>query len=68
MEKLESIIAKIDLTSTGKLQRYIFGKPGTSPSGAVYLSKDTKLPCELTLSFLAGEKLHNQLKEVEDEE
>ena len=56
MEKLPTIIAKIDLTSTGTSQRWTIGKPGDSISGAVYLPKDVALPTEITIGFLAGLK------------
>jgi len=61
-EELPSIIAKIDLKTdfgTGaKLQRWTIGKPGDPVSGAIYLPKDVKLPCEITIGFLAGSKEH----------
>jgi hypothetical protein len=72
MKKLPAIIAKIDLKTdfgTGaKLQRWTIGKPGAAVSGAIYLPKDVKLPCEITIGFLAGSKEHEQMKEniVED--
>jgi len=57
MEKLKAILAKIDPTSTGTSQRWTIGKPGDAVSGAIYLPKDIKLPCEITIGFLGeGEK------------
>jgi len=57
MEKLKAILAKIDPTSTGTSQRWAIGKPGDAVSGAIYLPKDIKLPCEITIGFLGeGEK------------
>lgn len=57
MEKLKAILAKIDPTSTGTSQRWVIGKPGDAVSGAIYLPKDIKLPCEITIGFLGeGEK------------
>ena len=62
MEKLPTIIAKIDLTSTGTSQRWTIGKKGDDVSGALYLPKDVKLPCEITIGFLAGSVLHEKNK------
>ena len=68
MEKLKARLAKIDLTSTGTSQRWIVGKPGAPVSGALYLPKDVKLPCEITIGFLAGSREHEvNKKEVLDE-
>ncbi len=54
MEKLPAITAKIDKTSSGTSQRWTVGKPGDEVSGALYLPKGVKLPCEITISFLTG--------------
>ena len=62
MEKLKTIIAKIDLTSTGTSQRWTVGKPGDAVSGALYLPKDIILPTELTIGFLAGSAQHERNK------
>ena len=62
MEKLKTIIAKIDLTSTGTSQRWTIGKPGDAVSGALYLPKDIILPTELTIGFLAGSAQHERNK------
>ena len=56
MEKLKAILAKIDHTSTGTSQRWTVGKPGDAISGALYLPKDVKLPCEIVIGFLGGEE------------
>ena len=63
MEKLSAIIAKVDLRSKGTSQRWAIGKPGNAVSGALYLSKDVKLPCEITIGFLAGSVRHKKNKE-----
>jgi|GEM_PF-2311615 len=70
MEKLPSILAKIDLkTDSGRKdasathQRWTIGKPGDAVSGALYLPKDVILPCEITIGFLAGSKEHEVNKE-----
>jgi len=63
MEKLPTITAKIDLTSDGTSQRWLIGQKGGAVSGALYLPKDANLPCEITISFLAGSALHEKLKE-----
>ena len=69
--------AEIDLTSTGTHQRYTIGRGKTATpladiSGALYLSPNVKLPCEVTITFFAGEKESQIAKanaeEVEDEE
>ena len=52
MEKLEAIIAKIDPTSTGTSQRWIVGLPNGVVSGALYLPKNMKIPCKITIGFL----------------
>lgn len=54
MEKLKAILAKIDKTSKGTSQRWTIGKPGDEVSGALYLPKNVKLPCEITIGFLIG--------------
>lgn len=56
MEKLPAIIAKLDPTSTGTHQRWLIGKLLGPVTGALYIPKDTKLPCEITIGFLAGEE------------
>jgi hypothetical protein len=66
MEKLKAILAKIDLKSGGTSQRWTIGKPGDAVSGALYLPKDTILPCEITIGFLAGSAQHEKNQE-EDE-
>jgi hypothetical protein len=66
MEKLPSILAKIDLTSTGTSQRWTIGKPGDPISGAIYLPKDVLLPTEITIGFLAGSARHEKMKEVKE--
>jgi hypothetical protein len=58
MEKLKAIIAKKDPKSEGTSQRWIVGKVGSPVSGALYLPKDAKLPCEITIGFLTGEEEH----------
>lgn len=58
MQKLPAILAKIDLKSTGTSQRWTIGKPGDSVSGAIYIPKDTILPTEIVIGFLAGSKDH----------
>jgi hypothetical protein len=63
MEKLKAIIAKIDLNSDGTSQRWTIGNPGDAVSGAIYLPKDTILPCEITIGFLAGSIRHEKNKE-----
>jgi hypothetical protein len=63
MEKLTAIIAKIDLGSDGTSQRWTIGKPGGAVSGAIYLPKNVKLPCEITIGFLAGSAQHEKNKE-----
>jgi hypothetical protein len=65
MEKLTAIIARIDLKSTGTSQRWTIGKRGGAVSGALYLPKDVKLPCGITIGFLANSDIHiNNKKEV----
>ena len=63
MEKLPTIFAKVDLTSTGTSQRWTIGKPGDPVSGAIYLPKDVILPTEITIGFLAGSIRHEKNKE-----
>ena len=63
MEKLPTILARVDLTSTGTSQRWTIGKPGDPVSGAIYLPKDVILPCEITIGFLAGSIRHEKNKE-----
>jgi hypothetical protein len=53
MEKLKTVIAKLDEKSKGTKQRYIVGDIHSKVSGALYLSKGIKLPCEITIGFLA---------------
>ena len=62
MEKLKAILAKIDLKSIGTSRRWTIGKKGDAVSGALYLPKNVKLPCEITIGFLAGEKEHEENK------
>lgn len=66
MEKLTAIMAKIDLKSTGTSQRWTIGEKGGAVSGALYLPKDVKLPCEITIGFLANSDLRIKNKK-EDE-
>lgn len=68
IKKLPSIIAKRDLKATGTLHHYVVGKPGDEVSGGIYLDKTIQLPCELTITFLIGEKEHKEIKEMEVEE
>jgi hypothetical protein len=56
MEKLKAILAKLDTKSAGTSQRWTIGKPGDAVSGALYLPKDVKLPCEITIGFLTGKR------------
>jgi hypothetical protein len=58
MKKLPAILAKPDLTSKGKSQRWFIGKPGDAVSGAIYLPKDVDLPTEITIGFLLGSREH----------
>ena len=62
MEKLSAIIAKVDLRSKGTSQRWTIGKPSDAISGTLYLPKDIKLPCEITIGFLAGSVRHKKNK------
>ena len=63
MEKLPAINAKIDKTSTGTSQRWTVGKRGSKVSGALYLPKDVKLPCEITIGFFNNSELRLERKE-----
>jgi len=62
MEKLSATIAKVDLRSKGTSQRWTIGKPSDAVSGTLYLPKDIKLPCEITIGFLAGSVRHKKNK------
>lgn len=66
MEKLTAINAKIDKTSTGTSQRWTVGKRGSKVSGALYLPKDVKLPCEITIGFFNNSELRLESKVKEE--
>jgi hypothetical protein len=63
LNKLPSLTAKIDLKCTGTSQHWVFGKPGDAVSGGIYVPRDMTLPAELTISFLAGSKEHERMRE-----
>lgn len=48
---MRALILKYDPTGTGKLKRFIFGKPGGEISGAVYLDPKEPIPNALLLGF-----------------
>jgi hypothetical protein len=45
------ITVRRDYKSTGKLDRYVFGVPGESCSGAIYIGKDDELPAVVILKI-----------------
>jgi hypothetical protein len=59
MEKLTAIFAKIDKRSPkdAELQRWTIGNLKTGVKGALWLPKDVKLPCEITIGFLNNSHL-----------
>ncbi len=68
MEKLPAITAKIDPKCTGTSQHWTIENPGDEISGGLYVSRDLKLPAEITISFLAGSKEHEINKEDSEDD
>lgn len=66
MQKKE-ICVRRDYKSTGNLNRYVFGIPGKSCSGAVWISPEEDLPCVIFLKVpKEGENVNTIKLQQED--